>query len=509
MRLKIFGATLTVMLLLFSNGLSAQSYAESALQFSRTMPTGSARIQALGGAQVALGGDYSSTLSNPAGLGLYNKSELTISTAFNSFNTASTYRGNNESDFKNSLNFPGLSVVLHFPKANDGNGFLGGTFGLSMSRINDFNQSIFYKGTNNNSSIIDSFIGIADSYGDSEFSSPDQIFDEGQPEYNTPTGLAYYNFLIGPKDILDEPGSPREYFTDVVTVPEQQESVRTRGHSNQWSFSYGGNYSDKIFFGAAIGLTTLNYKNTKTYSENFPGNNIFSNLNLNENLSVKGTGINATLGVMGRPVNFIQVGMSFTTPTVFQLSEKYDASMSTNWKDYDYWDGEETITLENESANTDIVTSDYSLVTPLKFSTGIAFISKYGFITGDIELTNLARAKYSSDTEGLSFSDANREIKSTYRSVINYRIGAEFRYDIFRVRAGYGVQANPYRNKFDIDTNISSISGGVGIRIKKIFVDFALINSRGDNLYSPYDGGSTVELKNSLTKGLVTFGFTF
>ena len=73
---KIAGILLLGYVLLNSSEGNAQSYAESALLFSRTNPGGSARIQALGGTQVSLGGDYSSAFSNPAGLGMYNKSEF-------------------------------------------------------------------------------------------------------------------------------------------------------------------------------------------------------------------------------------------------------------------------------------------------------------------------------------------------------------------------------------------------------------------------------------------------
>ncbi len=48
----------------------SQSFVDNALLFSRTVPGGSARIQSIGGAQVSLGGDYSSAFSNPAGLGM-------------------------------------------------------------------------------------------------------------------------------------------------------------------------------------------------------------------------------------------------------------------------------------------------------------------------------------------------------------------------------------------------------------------------------------------------------
>ena len=75
-RRKIFA--LSGMLCLLASSSFAQSYVESALLFSRTVPGGSARIQGMGGSQIALGGDFSSNLSNPAGLGMYNRSEVTF-----------------------------------------------------------------------------------------------------------------------------------------------------------------------------------------------------------------------------------------------------------------------------------------------------------------------------------------------------------------------------------------------------------------------------------------------
>ena len=72
----------------------AQSYVESALLFSRTRPGGSARIQGMGGSQIALGGDYSVGLSNPAGLGMYNRSEVTFTPGYSTYNTEADYLGN-------------------------------------------------------------------------------------------------------------------------------------------------------------------------------------------------------------------------------------------------------------------------------------------------------------------------------------------------------------------------------------------------------------------------------
>src|SRR6478752_7611269 len=88
------------LVLLFINTLQSQSFSDNALLFSRTRPGGSARIQAMGGAQIALGGDFSSALSNPAGLGMYNRSEITFSPAINKYSTDAEHLGTKSSDAK-------------------------------------------------------------------------------------------------------------------------------------------------------------------------------------------------------------------------------------------------------------------------------------------------------------------------------------------------------------------------------------------------------------------------
>jgi hypothetical protein len=43
---------------------------------------------------------------------------------------------------------------------------------------------------------------------------------------------------------------------------------------------------------------------------------------------------------------------------------------------------------------------------------------------------NYGKTKYSADTQGISFNGDNEEIRKSYSSVINYRLGAEKRYNI-------------------------------------------------------------------------------
>jgi len=500
MKSNFAGGVLVVMLLSFGYRIQAQSYAESAGNFSRVTPGGSARIQAMGGSQIALGGDYSSSLSNPAGLGMYNRSEITLSLGFYSLKTNTNYFGHNDSENKTNLNIPGFSAVFNSTKrCGECKGFLAGSVGVTFSRVNDFNQSFVYSGHNNKNSIIDSFTGAANSNG-----YDTAQFAYGGDQFNTIAGLGYNNYLFSYYPAGG--GYPAGYYSNLKSdsYPDQHENVQLKGATNQWNISYGANINDMFFFGAGLGISSLNYKSSKVFEEDYTTDPYVKNFVTTENLSIKGSGANFTLGTIVRPVSFLQVGLSYTTPTLYQISESWSADMSSTW----------TNASDNGYQYTDIIKSDYSLVTPSKLSAGVAFISKYGLITGDIETMNFSGARYSTTTTGVSYSDSNDEIKSIYRRVLNYRLGFEGRYSIFRLRGGYNLQANTYKSEFDVDNTIQSISGGVGIKTKKFSVDFALVSSKSKGIYSPYtmqnaSESPSVALTNNLTRGIFTFGFTF
>ncbi len=171
----------------------AQDFIDNALLFSRTRPSGSARIQALGGTQVSLGGDYSSALSNPSGLGMYNRSEFTFSPGVTTSNFSSDYLGENTDASKSMFNIPGLSLVYHHETGKE-KGFLGGSFGISMTRTNDLNRKFNYSGTNSENSMVDYFID--DAYG---IDPESMLWHENETpgaNFTTLTALAYNNYLI-------------------------------------------------------------------------------------------------------------------------------------------------------------------------------------------------------------------------------------------------------------------------------------------------------------------------
>ena len=93
--------------------ISAQT-PNDALRYSQTTFGGTARSMGVGGAFGALGGDFSVASSNPAGLGIYQKSEVVFTPSLFVSNTETAYLGETKTDGRSNFNFNNLGIVLIF-----------------------------------------------------------------------------------------------------------------------------------------------------------------------------------------------------------------------------------------------------------------------------------------------------------------------------------------------------------------------------------------------------------
>jgi hypothetical protein len=513
-------------LMLISLEIQAQTYVESGLLFSRTRIGGSARIQSMGGAQVSLGGDYSSASSNPAGLGFFNRSEFTVTPAINFSTTSSDfYRGdtlisNSNKESRSNLNIPGLSVIFHNDFSDRSNSVISGNFAITLNRTNDFNQNFTYQGANRGSSIIDFYINDADNF------TPDQL--------GGTTGLAFDNYLIDQfsslnpnnplyiENITNNPKPPdpaKVYYSFVQAsdVPFQKEKVQTSGAQSQINLAYGINIMDKIYLGAGLGIASLRYNSTKTYSESFSTSPL-SSVTLTENLNTSGSGVNLTIGTIYKPIPNVQLGLSASTPTWYTISDNYSATMNSTWRNFSYVNVNpvKSKTLSNVSAGTDELITNYNLATPFKINAGITYlIQKHGLITFEAEHLNYGKTSYTSATDGVSFDGDNQEIQSSYKSTFNFRGGGEYRLKNLRFRLGYNYMGDPYQSTRGGDRSITSLSGGAGYRTKTFYLDLTLISITGNTLYNPYSYGiptsiaPVVKTANSNLQVMVTVGFPF
>ncbi|WP_299459481.1 OmpP1/FadL family transporter [uncultured Microscilla sp.] len=490
---------------------NALGYFTDALRFSRhTSLFGSARTQAMGGVENAIGDGYTAGNGNPAGLGLSRKSKFGISPAFGVANTNTTFLGEGLQDSKLNGNLNGFSLVLTLIKDDIlPDKWRGGSFAISFNRINSFQNRFSYEGINNQNTMGDYLAESAFGVDRNSLLVPtDSIFN--LPE------LAFNTFLID--EYLDAPG---EYYTlardgnnNLLGRVLQQEVINTRGAQYQWSFAYGGNYDDKFYFGLAMGIRTLNFKQSKEFKETviYENNTIPSLLDytITDELEVKGTGINFSLGLIYRPVDFIRIGASVTTPTFYALTENFKTGITANFDNFAY-DG---VVLNTESFETVPGTFNYQLTTPLRLSAGIAFfLGKRGFISGDVELNSYNQTRLQG-ASSFTFNGDNKTIKNIYKTTLNIKVGGEYRVNsMFRLRAGAALFGDPYNNIDNVDRKVLHLTGGVGFRLPGATIDIALVNSRFNSVYVPYtlsdNTHPTTSTTNSMTSAIVTVGFSF
>lgn len=491
---------------LLSAGFSlAQSgYFEDALRFGQFYSTGSARITGLGGAQMSLGGDISNIHTNPAGLGFFRRSEFSITPSFGAWTTETNYFDQVQENRTSNIAVPNLSLVISNPKGPLETGaFRGGTFGISFNRTNHFNRDFgYFSDIQGETSIIDAFIQQANG------------IPESQIENFGLTGLAYSTFLINPitQDANGNPiSNPSQYDSFVLGFPFQDESVITEGRTTQTSISYGANFLNKFFVGAGLGLTSVNFTSRKSYGEEFFDEPLLVS-SINEFLNINGFGATVNLGVIYKPIDEVNLGFNFQSPTWYRLNEEFEASIVNQFDNF-YFEPED-IVLGREEASTPIILGTYNLNTPMRFSGGATFfLGKNGFITADVDYLNYGLARLNS--RDFNPNADNQEIRRLYGQTINYRVGGEYRIDIFRVRAGYGLYGDPFRNS-TFSRSTQQLSGGVGVRFEKFYIDVALSSMRFDQLYNPYsvvenglEVGPIIEIRNQITNGMFTVGFNF
>ena len=492
---------------LFTAGTAvAQSgYFEDAYRFSKATPAGSARIVGVGGTQWSLGGDVSNLAGNPAGLGFFRNSEASLSLGYGLWSTDASYLDQTKSHSTSDFSLPNLGFVGANPKGPLEKGaFKGGAWGFSIQRIANFsNEFGYYSDKLGNSSIIDFYLGDASGV------------PETQIENRGLTSLAYQTYQINPitADANGKPiTNPNSYDSFVLGLPFQDENITQKGSASQINFGYGANFNHKLFIGGSLGIRSLEFSSIKKYNEEF-ANEPLINSALVENLYINGTGVNLNLGLIYKPIDYVNLGFVLQTPTFFALNEEYEANLTATYDDYFF--APENKTLGTENAVSDLFLSTYGLRTPFKIGGGATiFLGKHGFISADVDWVDysIARINSSDFNEGPD----NQVIQDLYTSTVNYRLGGEAKIERFRIRAGYGYVGDPYLNS-SLDQSTQLLSGGLGIKFDSFNLDFSLVNQKFNSLYRSYKAldknglnyGPLTEIKNSITSAVVTVGFNF
>lgn len=493
---------------------------------------GTARIQGLAGAGVSLGGDIGLITYNPASLGFFRKSEVSLSAGIGSSGTQSDFLGNTTKANRTWFGIPNFGAVINFSKDDLVPGiFRGGSLGISFTKVNDYQQRYLMSGTNSKNSMTDFFaenananLAAGGSFGN--------VYNQDATLPNTLDALSYYSYLI------DYDSSSNSYYAGVgyydyfngdhyqkgdnyydfsLDQAKQKETVLQKAGQYSWDISYGANINDRVYLGVGGSVLISNYQQERLFEEThapFPYG--LKDFTFRETDVHKGTGYVAKAGAIVKATDWMRIGASIQSPTYNFMRETYSWGVVANY------DG---IIIDNNPSNTqylnnaDVKTTtnsfNYRFVKPMRASAGLTLLAgKRGFITGDVEYVPYKTASLQYPGDRFLFMADNATIKNMYNNVFNYKLGAEVRLaKLYTIRGGFAYNADPYNRVDDLKRDQYYVTMGGGYRIEGFYVDIAVVQGFTNQRYKPYTLANgqepTADIKKHYGFYQVTAGFTF
>jgi hypothetical protein len=472
-------------------------YVTEALRYSQNFPTLTARSISMGGAFTSLGGDFASSYVNPAGLGLYRKSEFSFTPSLSLAKTTADYIGQDNSDYKYQFAISNFGYVGTY-RSNRDKGLVSASYAIGYNRLQNFNNNTIIRGTNVNSSYSDYFV-----------ESSDRVVPEDLNSFGA--RLLYDAWVIDTVDYID-------LYESLVPLPiDQYRKISSKGGIGEWTFAFGLNFSDRLYFGMGLGITQLKYEQNVLHSEtNYDTYYSFRSFDMNDDLKVEGTGISLKLGLTARITEGLRIGTALNLPTFYNISEEYYSTVYSVYDNETYY----KVPTANDNQELGPGVFEYKLNTPLKLAGGLSYqIGKAGIITGDVEYVNYASIKmrnhddFNGSIDRQTVDQANSDIEDVYCSVINLKLGGELRFGDFSIRAGGGYYPSPYvSGELNEDASYTMISSGVGYRNNNFFFDMGfsgIFHKENYNLYTSANRNNIASLNQPAYRFLTTIGFRF
>lgn len=447
---------------------------------------GTARYVGMGGAMDALGADISTIGTNPAGIGLFRKSQVT-----GSFGLVSQQDVENFSPgHKTNLSFDQIGFV--YSNKYGRNSFLNFAFNYHKSR--NFNQILTAAG---------------------------RLEDASQNK------LTYTKLRSGLLYEMDANGLPMEgntmithnqidniYYHNLIKADDgygyynatgYDFNKATRGYIGEYDLNISGNINDRVYLGLTVGIHDVHYKGYSEYAEDMvPNRDNIEWLGVADEREITGTGFDVKVGAIFRPVEDspFRIGVSVATPTWYDLT-------TSNY----------TYITNGSVVNDNGEVYDFKLYTPWKFglslghtignSLAIGAVYEYAdYSTMDTRVIDGGYYDWYGYYYDESTSDKamNRHTERTLKGVSTVKLGMEFKPDpSIAVRFGYNYVSPMFSKDGYKDGTLSSegsyyasstdyvnwestnrITCGIGYNVGKMSFDVAYQYSAQNGQFHPF-----------------------
>jgi hypothetical protein len=459
---------------------------------SKTLYHGTARFESMGGSFGALGADLSSYQVNPAGYGRYSSSQGGISFFGGSTNNSTTFNGVNSKSPSGHGGLSNLGLVFANDVSQNGKGFIFNQIGIGYNQIESFKNKITYEGQQF-SSLIDDFVGQIQGYYPEELNiyfpfSSDLAYQTDIIEYNTITSEFYS--LLNSGDVY------------------HQRTMESKGGVNEVYANFSANYLNKLYIGANLSIRSYRYIEDITHFEELTdttGTNLRS-FEYDYYLKTKGSGGIVRIGMIYLVNESIRFGLALHSPTFSEMTDTWSASMSSTFDTY------------TKNINDSLIpTGDYKykVRTPGRIVGSLAFVfGTKGCINIDAEYLSYKHNRFKSTSdlkyEPYNYEYENNYAKQVFQDALNIRLGGEYVvFPGFFLRAGMSYYGNAFQSNQQIELKPELIiSGGLGIKTKKLSVDISYRQRSNKTSYYAFSNSlSTID--RSSGSAVITGAFNF
>lgn len=317
--------------------------------------SGTARHIGMGGAMNALGADLSVIGSNPAGIGLYRRSDFAMTGSLSIQPNAEKMNDIG----KMRASFDQIGLVYAVPVSGKRLRYVN--FGLNYQKRRNMKNFLGIYG-------VPVAGGMSQTWQLADLGNYYQIWDDGSEEFVSP--LAEAGYASGALS-----GNPLDGSVVGWNATNYDLSRVQYGSIQQYDFNVSLNADNRWYFGVTLGAYNVNW-NAYTYYNEVLANDAGAPAYIGGQLvqyymdndeKITGTGFDAKFGLIVRPVenNPFRIGLAVSTPTWFNLTGNNRIRIDSPSEDSD---GSSTGTVG------DVRTGDfdYRITTPWKFNVSLA-----------------------------------------------------------------------------------------------------------------------------------------
>jgi hypothetical protein len=300
--------------------LTTTLWAQDLQNFSERDINGTARYVGMCGAMTAVGGDPSSVLDNPAGLGIYRRMEISLTLGDQMDYMRQKGYGR---EFRNHFSSPQASVILSFQRNDEAydRGLDGFSFMISFNRVKSLNRTWVAGGLG--SSYAQEMANQLDGLPESAL----QPGDKYDPWNNKDVGIlglmGYYAFLVDPGAQV---GAWKRLAYQSV---ESNMRISETGYVDEFAFHWGGNVRNRWYMGVGLTVGSIAYSKRAQYWEYYRYKNTAAQSDLYSSVSQNGVGVSGAFGVIWRPLRMLRLGCSIHTPVAMSITTRTSGTVTS------------------------------------------------------------------------------------------------------------------------------------------------------------------------------------